>query len=71
MFHDCQLRQTLVRGQEAHPGTDILVILVSALKVFHVGSKVGIDNAEAGIVEDKPHGHTPLVTLQGRSKDGC
>lgn len=64
VFHDGQ-RAALVRTQETHPGADVLVVLVAALKVFHVSSEVGVDDAEAGIVEDEPDGDASLVSLQG------
>lgn len=63
MFHDGQLWQTLVRNLKAHAGTDVLVVLIALLEVLHVGSQVGVDDAEAGIVEDEPDGHTALVAL--------
>lgn len=49
---------------KGHAGTDVFIVLVAALKVFDVRSQVRVDDAEAGVVENKPHGHTSLVPLQ-------
>lgn len=63
MLHDVELRQAVIGDHEAHPGTDVLVVLVSALEVLHVGSQVGVDDTEGGVVEHEPDGHTTLVAL--------
>lgn len=49
---------------EGHAGTDVFVVLVAALKVFHVCSQMGVDDAEAGVVENKPHRHASFVPLK-------
>lgn len=64
VFHDGQLGQILVGNLEAHAGADVLVVLIALLEVLHVGSQVGVDDAEAGIVEDEPDGDATLVALQ-------
>ena len=49
---------------ESHAGTDVFVVLVPPLKVLDVGRQVGVDKAEAGVVEHKAHRHTSLVALE-------
>lgn len=49
---------------EGHAGTYVLIVLVAALKVFNVRSQVRVDDAEAGVVENKPHCDASFVPLQ-------
>lgn len=63
MLHDVDLSQAVIGDLEAHPGTDVLVVLVPTLKVLHVGGQVRVDDTESGVVEHEPDGHTTLVAL--------
>lgn len=54
-----------VQQVERHASADVLIVLVAALKVLHVRCQVRVDEAEAGVVENKPHRHTSFVSLQG------
>lgn len=71
MLHDVELSQAVIADDEAHPGTDVLVVLVAALKVLHVGSQVGVDHTEGGVVEHEPDGHTTLVALGTGGSSGA
>lgn len=53
----------VVKQVKAHPGADVLVVLVPPLKVVHVGRQVRVDEAEAGVVEHKAHGNATLIAL--------
>lgn len=48
---------------KAHACTNLLIVLVSSLKVFNMGCQVGVYNAKAGVVKHKPHGHTTFISL--------
>lgn len=52
---------------ESHAGTYVFVVLVAPLKVFYVSSQVGVDDAEAGVVEHKPHCYASFVPLQKKN----
>lgn len=52
---------------ESHAGTYVFVVLVAPLKVFYVCSQVGVDDAEAGVVEHKPHCYASFVPLQKKN----
>lgn len=54
---------------EGHAGTYVLIVLVAALKVFDVRSQVRVDDAEAGVVENKPHCDASFVPLQENKKN--
>ena len=62
MFDDAERRR--FQHVEGHACTDVFVVLVATLKVLHVGRQVRVNEAEAGVVENKPHGHTTFVPLQ-------
>lgn len=66
MLDDVERR--VVQQVEAHAGTDVLVVLVPPLKVVHVGRQVGVDEAEAGVVEHEAHGHATLITLHTQER---
>lgn len=52
---------------ESHAGTYVFVVLVAPFKVFYVCSQVGVDNAEAGVVEHKPHCYASFVPLRKKN----
>lgn len=51
---------------EGHSGTDIFIVLVAALKVINMCCQMGIDNAETGVVENKPNCYSSFVSLKKR-----
>lgn len=52
---------------EAHARTDVFVVLIASLEVLYMRRQVGIDEAEAGVVEHEAHGHASFVTLETQS----
>lgn len=48
---------------EGHASADVLVVLVTPLKVFNVGRQVRVDETKTGVVEHEAHRHPTLVTL--------
>lgn len=54
---------------EGHAGTYIFIVLVAALKVIYMCCQMGIDNAEASVVENKPHCYTSFVSLKKKKKE--
>lgn len=51
---------------EGHTSADVFVVLVAALKVLDVRCQVGVDNAEASVVENKPNCYASFVSLKIR-----
>lgn len=66
MFDDIQ--RGVVQQMEGHSGTDVSVVLIATLKVFDVGCQMGVDEAEAGVVENKPNSNTSFVPLKHQLK---
>lgn len=66
MFDDAQRR--VVQEVEGHSGTDVSVVLVAAFKVFGMSRQVAVDDAEAGVVENKPDSDASFVPLKHRIK---
>lgn len=66
MFHDVQLWEGLIWDHKTHSCADVLIILIPSLKLFHVGSQVGIDNAKGSVVKYKPHSYPTFVSLLAR-----
>lgn len=56
---------------EGHAGTYVFVVLVAALKVLHMCCEVRVDDAETGVVENKPHCHTSFVSLHESQTAQC
>lgn len=54
---------------EGHAGTYIFIVLVAALKVFNMCCQMGVDNAEASVVENKPHCYASFVSLKKKKKN--
>ena len=67
MLDDAERR--VIQQVKGHAGTDVLVVLVAALNVLHVRGEVGVDEAEAGVVEHKPHRYTSFVPLRERGTE--
>lgn len=63
MLHDIQLWESLIGDCKTHSCTDVFIILISSFKLFHMGSQVGIDNAEGGVMKYKSHSNTTFVSL--------
>lgn len=57
----------VVQQVEGHAGAYIFVVLVAALKVLNMCCQMGIDNAEASVVENKPHCYTSFVSLKKKN----
>lgn len=58
----------VVQQVEGHAGADVFVVLVAPLKVLHVCRQVGVDDAEAGVVENKADGHATFVPLDDKQE---
>lgn len=54
---------------EGHAGTYVFIVLVAPLKVFYVCCQMGVDDAEASVVENKPHCYASFVPLQKNNKN--
>lgn len=66
MLHDVQLWEGLIWDHKTHSCTNVLIILIPSLKVLHVGSQMGIDNAKGGVVKYKSHSDPTFVSLLAR-----
>lgn len=66
MFHDVQLREGLIWDHKTHSCTDVLIILIPSLKVLHMGSQVGVNNAKGSVVKYKSHSYPTFVSLLAR-----
>jgi hypothetical protein len=49
--------------RELHSRTNVSVVLVPPLVLLCVGCQMGIDNADAGVVQLEPDRHSSFVTL--------
>lgn len=67
MFHDVQLWESLIGDCKTHSCTDVLIILIPSFKLFHMGSQVGIDDAEGGVMKYKPHSDSSFVSLVAKA----
>lgn len=63
VFADGERGTTWVNLTKLHSRADVFIVLVPPLILFCVGCQMRIHNADAGVMELEPDGHTSFVTL--------
>lgn len=63
VLHDSEWRLGKVKLAKLEAAADILIVLITSLIFFYVGSKVRVDYTDVRVVEAKPDCHSALISL--------